>query len=102
MPQAYGAGPPIPPSYPRPMATASAVASSGNIGPGFDVVALALDLRCVAQPHPSLTNQVESGISQRNILLEDRRLAAPLADTVAKNKSVVAHAAEKFEKWIHL
>ena len=28
------------------MATASAVASSGNIGPGFDVLALALDLRC--------------------------------------------------------
>lgn len=28
------------------MPTASAVASSGNIGPGFDVVALGLDLRC--------------------------------------------------------
>lgn len=28
------------------MAVASAVASSGNIGPGFDVIALALDLRC--------------------------------------------------------
>jgi homoserine kinase len=28
------------------MAVASAVASSGNIGPGFDVVALALDVRC--------------------------------------------------------
>ncbi len=28
------------------MAVASAAASSGNIGPGFDVIALALDLRC--------------------------------------------------------
>ena len=35
------------------MATASAVASSGNIGPGFDVVALALDLRCVVDAEPA-------------------------------------------------
>jgi homoserine kinase len=35
------------------MATASAVASSGNIGPGFDVVALALDLRCEVDAEPA-------------------------------------------------
>ena len=31
----------------RDLASASAPASSGNLGPGFDVLGLALDLRCV-------------------------------------------------------
>ena len=35
------------------MAVASAVASSGNIGPGYDVVALGLDLRCEVRAEPA-------------------------------------------------
>ena len=35
------------------MPTASAVASSGNIGPGFDVVALGLELRCEVRAEPA-------------------------------------------------
>lgn len=35
------------------MAVASAAASSGNIGPGFDVIALALDLRCQVTAEPA-------------------------------------------------
>ncbi len=35
------------------MAVASAVASSGNIGPGYDVLALALDLRCEVRAEPA-------------------------------------------------
>ncbi len=34
-------------------ATVSAPASSGNIGPGFDILALALDLRCTVTATPS-------------------------------------------------
>ena len=35
------------------MATASAPASSANLGPGFDVLALALELRCVVDATPN-------------------------------------------------
>ena len=35
------------------MTTASAAASSGNIGPGFDVLALALGLRCEVSARPA-------------------------------------------------
>lgn len=37
------------------MSTASAAASSGNIGPGFDVLALALGLRCAVTARPADT-----------------------------------------------
>ena len=37
----------------RPVATASAPASSANLGPGFDVLALALELRCTVDASPT-------------------------------------------------
>ena len=39
-------------------ATASAPASSGNLGPGFDVLALALELRCAVTATPTATWEV--------------------------------------------
>ena len=39
-------------------ATASAPASSGNLGPGFDVLALALELRCTVTATPTATWEV--------------------------------------------
>jgi homoserine kinase len=39
-------------------ATASAPASSGNIGPGFDVLALALELRCRVTATPTATWEI--------------------------------------------
>jgi len=48
-------------------ATASAPSSSGNLGPGFDTLALALDLRCTvtADVAPSLT--VDEGTGVRSL-----------------------------------
>jgi len=40
---------------------ASAPASSGNLGPGFDVLGLALDLRCVVEAEPSGRMTVDDG-----------------------------------------
>jgi len=41
--------------------TASAPASSGNLGPGFDVLGVALDLRCVVDAHPAERMTVDDG-----------------------------------------
>ncbi len=40
---------------------ASASASSGNLGPGFDVLGLALDLRCTVEARPSDRMTVDDG-----------------------------------------
>lgn len=46
--------------------SASAPASSGNLGPGFDVLALALDLRCRVTAEPSTTMTItEDGSTRR-------------------------------------
>lgn len=46
---------------PAVIAYASAVASSGNIGPGFDVLALGLELRCRVGAAPAETWSVDHG-----------------------------------------
>jgi len=43
------------------VASASAPASSGNLGPGFDVLGLALDLRCVVAAVPADRMTVDDG-----------------------------------------
>jgi len=40
---------------------ASAPASSGNLGPGFDVLGLALDLRCTVEAEPAAWMSVDDG-----------------------------------------
>lgn len=47
------------------MAEASAPASSANLGPGFDCVAIALDLRCAVTAEPSESWSVEHVGTQR-------------------------------------
>lgn len=41
--------------------TVSAPASSGNLGPGFDTLALALDLRCEVRANPAGATTIEEG-----------------------------------------
>lgn len=47
------------------MAEASAPASSANLGPGFDVLALALELRCRVVAEPSVEWSIDHGTGQR-------------------------------------
>ncbi len=47
------------------MAEASAPASSANLGPGFDVLALGLELRCRVRASLSDTWSIEHGVGQR-------------------------------------
>ena len=47
--------------------SASAPASSGNLGPGFDVLALALGLRCRATAEPSDTMTITEGGSTKRL-----------------------------------
>jgi homoserine kinase len=48
------------------MTVASAPASAANLGPGFDVLALALDMRCRVTAEPSGTWEVFDGSGERN------------------------------------
>ena len=53
------------------IATASAPASSGNLGPGFDTVALALDLRCRVTAEPSNSMTITENGSTRRLPVDD-------------------------------
>ena len=50
---------------------ASAPASSGNLGPGFDTLALALDLRCKVTAEPSTSMIITEGGSTRRLPADD-------------------------------
>ncbi len=50
---------------------ASAPASSGNLGPGFDTLALALSLRCIATATPSETMTITEGSSTSRLDSQD-------------------------------
>ncbi len=56
--------------------SASAPASSANLGPGFDVLALALSLRCTATAEPSEVMTLTEGGSTRRLGEGDRVAAA--------------------------
>lgn len=51
--------------------SASAPASSGNLGPGFDTVALALDLRCRVTAEPSSSMTITENGSTRRLPADD-------------------------------
>jgi homoserine kinase len=51
--------------------SASAPASSGNLGPGFDVIALALSLRCKVTAETSDTMTISEGGSTRRLAPDD-------------------------------
>ena len=62
---------------------------------------LALDLSSEAKPHLRLTDQIKCCVGECDILFDHGGMAAPFRDAVAKDQSVVAHAAEEFEIRVH-
>jgi hypothetical protein len=58
----------------------------------------ALHLAREAEPHLRLPDEVERDVGQRDVLLEDGRMAAPLADPVAEDQRVVPHPQEELEE----
>ncbi len=50
---------------------ASAPGSSGNLGPGFDTLALAVSLRCTATAEPSETMMISERGSTRRLESSD-------------------------------
>lgn len=60
---------------------ASAPASSGNIGPGFDVLGLALDLRCVVDAVPADRMTVDDGVGPITLGTGDMLFDAVMAAT---------------------
>ena len=71
------------------------VAQVGEVVGG---AALALDLGGEAEPHLRLADQVERDVGERDVLLERRRVAAPLGDAVAEDQGRVADAEQVLEK----
>ncbi|MCB1247192.1 MAG: homoserine kinase [Acidimicrobiia bacterium] len=55
---------------------ASAPASSANLGPGFDTLALALGLRCTARAEPAVSMTITEGGSTRRLADDDRIVRA--------------------------
>lgn len=62
-----------------PPASASAPASSGNLGPGFDVLGLALDLRCVVEAVPADRLSVDDGDGPVDLAPRDMLFGAVMA-----------------------
>lgn len=60
-------------------ASASAPASSGNLGPGFDVLGLALDLRCVVRALPAARMTADDGDGPVEIEPQDMLFGAVMA-----------------------
>ncbi|MGB5167837.1 MAG: homoserine kinase, partial [Acidimicrobiia bacterium] len=63
----------------REVASASAPASSGNLGPGFDVLGLALDLRCVVEAVPADRMTVDDGDGPVDLGSRDMLFGAVMA-----------------------
>ena len=61
------------------VAPASAPASSGNLGPGFDVLGLALDLRCVVGARPADRMTVDDGDGPVDLEPRDMLFGAVMA-----------------------
>lgn len=61
--------------------SASAPASSGNLGPGFDVLGLALDLRCVVGAQPADRMTVDDGDGPIELGPQDMLFGAVMAAT---------------------
>lgn len=63
--------------------SASAPASSGNLGPGFDILALALGLRCQATAEPADSMTISEGDSTRR-LADDDMIAMAITKAVGR------------------
>ena len=63
-----------------------------------------LDFLCVREPHPALPQQVQPDVGERDVLLQRRTLADPLAEALRKNDPVVGqpqHVVEKLGIVVH-
>lgn len=70
------------------MAEASAPASSANLGPGFDVLALALGLRCRVVATPSAEWTIDHGDGQRPDADSDDAVLAGAKAVVGRNHAI--------------
>lgn len=68
--------------------SASAPASSANLGPGFDVIGLALDLRCRVDVEPAAAMTVDDGDGP--VLLDDRHMLSRVARAVGSGPLAVS------------
>lgn len=73
------------------MADASAPASSANLGPGFDVLALALELRCRVTAHPAEVWSIDHGRGQRPDTDADDAVLVAAKTAVGEDRPVSLH-----------
>jgi homoserine kinase len=73
------------------MAESSAPASSANLGPGFDVLAIALDLRCVVQAEESDEWRIHHGDGQRPEEDSDDAVMAAAMKAVGSDRPLALH-----------
>ena len=71
------------------------IAQKRQIVSGF---AVALNLTRQAQPHLGLTNQIQCGIGQGNVLFKNRRMATPFADPMTQDQGIVAHTQQELKQ----
>ena len=75
------------------------VAQEGEVVSGS---AFALHFTGKAKPHLGLADQVQRGVGQRDVLFQHRCVAAPFADPVAEDQSVVPHPQQELAKRVFL
>ena len=73
------------------MAEASAPASSANLGPGFDVLALALDLRCRVTAETASAWKIDHGEGQRPDEDSDDAVMAAALRAVGEDRPLALH-----------
>lgn len=73
------------------MADASAPASSANLGPGFDVLALALDLRCRVSAETAAAWKIDHGDGQRPDEDSDDAVMAAAVRAVGHDRPLALH-----------
>src|SRR4051794_35794016 len=66
------------------------------------VAPLSLDLCRKPEQERRLADEVERDVRQRDVLLEDRRMAAPLGETMAEDEPIVAETKQILEGRVHM
>ncbi|NRQ27757.1 hypothetical protein XMG7_003240 [Aliiroseovarius sp. xm-g-7] len=71
------------------------VAQEGEVVGGF---AFALHFGGIAEPHLGLADEVKRGVGERDVLFENRRVAAPFGHAVAEDQGVVALTQQELQQ----
>jgi hypothetical protein len=77
------------------VAEAAGVAQEGEV---VGAASLAFQLAGESQPQLGLADQVQRHVGERDVLLQHRRVAAPLRHPVAEDQAVVAEPERVFER----